>query len=134
MISKTTLIAFLPCIVAACQNGPYEPVGVTSLQFDDVVVPSGFRLQDDESHSREDATFRTGHWLYYGGMHVDEAAMHVTRHMPRHSWSCTVDEQLEEEGKHLRFERGIYTADYRLRRQDGRTEMTVDYETDYTRR
>jgi hypothetical protein len=44
------------------------------------------------------------------------------------------NEAIADDGVRLRFERGIYSADYLIRRQDGVTHMLVDYATDYSRR
>ena len=53
--------------------------------------------------------------------------------MGRHSWRLVDTKQVEDSGKRLQFERGIYSADY-LFQPDGKlTRMTVDYKTDYTR-
>ena len=121
--------------VAACQLGTDADVGVDSRQFTDVAVPSGFRLQDraHESYSRIEASWRHAHLVYKGNDDITDAAAYVVRSMPRHSWS-KVDEVNTEEERRLRFERGIYSADYVFTRRDGMTQMVVDYATDYSKR
>jgi hypothetical protein len=99
-------------------------------------VPSGFRLRDrsNESYSREEATWRHARFVYSGSEYVAEASAYVKQHMPRHSWQMVSNEAIADDGVRLRFERGIYSADYLIRRQDGTTHMVVDYATDYSRR
>jgi hypothetical protein len=58
----------------------------------------------------------------------------VQGRMPHHSWKLISQETVEDDGVHLRFERGIYSADYLISRRDGTTHMVVDYATDYSRR
>lgn len=139
MTTKTILTAFLLtfCLVpSACQMSANGPSAVNSRQFQDVVVPSGFRLRDraHESFSREEASWRHGRFVYAGSDYVAEASAYVKQHMPRHSWQMVSNEAIAEDGVRLRFERGIYSADYLIRRLDGTTHMVVDYATDYSRR
>ncbi len=125
------------CTMAfACQGSAYRPSAVDATQFKDVVVPDGFVLKDrrHESYSRVEASWRQGHFVYTGGAGVDEAASYVELSMPRHSWQKVSEQAVGDGGKKIRFERGIYSADYTFRRQDGMTQMVVDYATDYTRR
>ena len=139
MTKKTILTAFLAmfCLVASsCQTASREPSGVDSRQFQDVVVPSGFRLRDraHESFSREEATWRHGRFVYSGSEYVDAASAYVVQQMPRHSWKLVSQEAVADDGVRLRFERGIYSADYLISRRDGTTHLVVDYATDYSRR
>jgi len=139
MTTKTILAAFLVmfCLVASgCQTGANGPTGVNSRQFQDVVVPDGFRLRDraHESFSREEATWRHGRFVYSGSAYVNEASAYVQGRMPHHSWKLISQEAVAEDGVRLRFERGIYSADYLISRRDGTTHMVVDYATDYSRR
>ncbi|MGK0153715.1 MAG: hypothetical protein ACI9SE_000663 [Neolewinella sp.] len=139
MTTKTILTAFLltlSLVPSACQSGANGPSAVNSRQFQDVVVPSGFRLRDrsNESYSREEATWRHARFVYSGSEYVAEASAYVKQHMPRHSWQMVSNEAIADDGVRLRFERGIYSADYLIRRQDGTTHMVVDYATDYSRR
>ena len=139
MTTKTILTAFLLtcCLVpSACQIGAGGPLSANSRQFQDVVVPSGFRLRDrsNESFSREEATWRHGRFVYLGSEYVAEATAYVQQHMPRHSWQMVSNDAVADDGVRLRFERGIYSADYMISRRDGVTHMVVDYATDYSRR
>ncbi|MCK5942176.1 MAG: hypothetical protein KAI24_09420 [Planctomycetes bacterium] len=138
MTDKTSLMALLALLGVlsqSCQNGPNEAPEVDSRQFQDYVVPSGFRLQDrrHESFSREEASWRYAHYVYTGSDQVDVAASYVQANMGRHSWQLVGAEDVDETSKRLRFQRGIYATDYLFRRADGVTQMIVDYTTDYTR-
>jgi len=139
MTDKTSLFALLAltCVfLQSCQTGPNEPPAVDSRQFQDLVVPSGFRLKDrvHESFSREVETWRNGHYVYSGRPDVASAAAYVEANMGRHSWSLVAsDDDGDETTKRLQFERGIYSADYTFERADGFTKMVVDYTTDYSR-
>ncbi len=110
--------------------------GVTSGQFQDVVVPTGFRLRDaaHESFSREEAGWRQGHFVYLGAVKIEEALGYVRQRMSQHSWTMVAEGAVDEAGTLLRFERGVYSADYTFLRRDGSTEMVVDYATNYSRR
>lgn len=122
------------CSCAAEQSR--ENDGVSASQFKDVVVPAGLRLLDGahESHSIEAASWRLGHFVYSGSVPDEEAASYVRQRMPQHNWELVVDERVDENTTKLRFLRGHYAAEYRFIRQDGRTQMVVDYQTDYARR
>ena len=138
MTKKTCLFAaFALCglLSQSCQMGPKEAPEVDSKQFQDYVVPSGFRLKDrqHESYSREVASWRHGHYIYAGREKVPAAASYVEANMGRHSWTLVGNEELEENGRRLQFQRGIYTADYVFQRKGSTTRMTVDYKTDYSR-
>ena len=136
-----------PALVAALVAGagflgscsstqPREDDGVSASQFKDVVVPAGFRLLDDahESHSIEAASWRLAHYVYTGTVPGEEATSYVRQRMPQHNWELVADEKVDENTTRLRFLRGHYAAEYRFIRQDGRTQMVVDYQTDYSRR
>ena len=120
----------------SCQNGPDDGPAVDSRQFQDVAVPDGFRLRDrhHESWSREDASFRRGHFVYVGPASIEAAATYGLQRMPHHSWQLLEDGEATEAGKSMRFERGIYSAVYQFTHGEGVTQMVVDYDTDYTRR
>ena len=138
MINKTILIAVLAlsgALSQSCQMSPNEPPGVDSKQFQDYVVPSGFRLKDrkHESYAREVASWRHGHYVYSGSSKVAAAASYVEANMGRHSWRLVTNEEVDEKSKRLQFERGIYTTDYLIQRDGNVTRITVDYKTDYTR-
>ncbi|MGC6486233.1 MAG: hypothetical protein ACON4Z_01180 [Planctomycetota bacterium] len=138
MNQKTTLTAaltLLGALMQSCQMGPNVPPEVHSRQFQDYVVPSGFRLKDQEhqSYAREVASWRHGHYVYSGQEDVTLAASYVEANMGRHNWQLRETEDLDGNGKRLQFERGIYTADYEFSRNGNITKMTVDYKTDYSR-
>lgn len=120
----------------ACATDPATAHGVSAVQFQDVVVPTGMRLKDGahESYSREEAGWRHGHFEYVGQTDPGAAADYVRERMPQHSWSKVQDETVAEAGLRMRFERGIYRADYTISRNEGSTVMVVDYTTDYARR
>jgi hypothetical protein len=130
-IGVTLLLALAACGAA----DPARAHGVSAVQFQDVVVPSGLRLVDDahRSHSRQEVDWRMGHFEYVGQVDIVPAANYVRERMPQHSWSKVRDEVTDTETK-LRFERGNYAADYSFTRSEGATVMVVDYRTDYTRR
>lgn len=124
-------------LIAACQSpDPSRDHGVNAVQFQDVVVPSGMRLREDghESHSRDDAGHRQAHYVYTGQSRVEDAVAYVRQRMPQHSWAMVSEENSDDAGVRLRFERGIYRADYSFTRSEGATVMIVDYTTDYSRR
>ncbi len=138
MTNKTTLIAALTLLGAltqSCQMGPNEAPDVDSRQFQDYVVPSGFRLRDreHESYARQVASWRHGHYVYSGQEDLSLAASYVEANMGRHNWRLCGTEELDGDGKRLQFARGIYTADYEFSRNGNVTKMTVDYKTDYSR-
>jgi hypothetical protein len=112
-----------------------EGYGVSATQFQDMIVPTGFQLRDKghESYSREEVGWRQGHFVYSGADPMEAALAYVRQHMPRHSWQIVKDEALED-SVHLRFERGVYSADYTFSRREGATQMVVVYNTDYSRR
>ena len=66
---STALLAAALALLAACESSdPRNTFGVTAGQFQDVVVPTGLRLRDraNESHSRDEAGWRTAHLVYTG--------------------------------------------------------------------
>ncbi len=131
----TLLVA--PIGLAACAGGAGEvDTGVSSRQFQDMVVPQGFRLQDGahQSHSREEGDWRMGRFYYSGAAQIVDAAGYVKQRMPQHNWVLETEELGESMQGRLRFARGRYTAEYTFTRLEGTTQMVVDYQTDYTRR
>jgi hypothetical protein len=123
------------CTLAGCATEPGNH-DVSAVQFQDVVVPTGLRLREGahESYSREEASWRLGHFEYVGQTDVLAAADYVRERMPQHSWAKVQDEGQGETILRMRFERGIYRADYSFTRSEGSTIMVVDYTTDYARR
>jgi hypothetical protein len=124
-------------ILGGCQSAANQANhGVSATQFQDMVVPAGLRLRDNahESYSRQEAGWRLGHFVYEGSTGIEEAMGYVRERMPQHNWAKVRDESTADEVTHLRFERGVYSADYTFQRRAGLTRMTVVYNTDYTRR
>jgi hypothetical protein len=110
-------------------------LGVSSVQFHDVVVPDGLRLIDDaaQSYSREEAGWRHGRFVYAGATRVAEAAAYVRMRMPQHGWQLVADEAVDEATSRVRFARGHYVTEYMFVQNEGSTQMMVDYRTDYAR-
>lgn len=131
------LAALSACLfgLGACAVEPDESTTVQAVQFQDVVVPDGMRIREGQhqSYSREEAGWRHARFEYAGQVEVTTAADYVRERMPQHGWSKAQDEAAEAATK-IRFERGIYRAEYTFSRSDGATVMVVDYTTDYTRR
>ncbi len=134
--------AWLPVVfigllhVAGCASKQQrEGYGVSATQFQDMVVPDGFRLRDDahESYAREEGGWRHGHFVYSSNGDLEPALNYVRQNMPRHRWQIMKDDVVEG-AVHLRFERGAYSADYTFIRREGATQMVVEYSTDYSRR
>lgn len=127
-------ISSLAALAAACA-GAAADVGVGANQFQDMVVPEGFRLLDDshQSHSREAGDWRFGKFCYRGSVAIADAVAYLKQRMPQHGWVSEAEDLQPTEGK-LRFARGRYVADYHFTRQEGSTSMVVDYLTDYSRR
>lgn len=135
-LSAATLALGLGVLFAACETRAATADGVNSMQFQDVVVPDGLRILDSEhqSYSRQEASWRQGHFVYLGATPVADAANYVRTRMPQHSWQMVADQATDEGVVKLGFVRGAYVADYVFERRDGRTQMIVDYKTDYSRR
>src|SRR5436190_8129272 len=127
-------VVALVALLGACQSpDPSREHGVSAVQFQDVVVPSGMQLRDEahESHSRDDAGHKQAHYVYTGEMRVEDAITYVRQRMPQHNWTMVSEDKSDDAGVRLRFERGIYRADYSFTRSEGATVMVVDYSTDY---
>jgi hypothetical protein len=135
-LQRAAVCAWMFAMLTACATDPASINGVSAVQFQDVVVPSGMRLREEahESYSRDDAGTRNGHFVYTGQADVATVANYVRERMPQHNWTKVQDEDGQEIGLRLRFERGIYRADYSITRSDGSTMMVVDYVTDHSRR
>ena len=135
-LPRAFVCAWMFGLLSACATDPASNNGVTAMQFQDVVVPSGMRLREEahESYSREEAGWRHGHFVYTGQTEVATIANYERERMPQHKWTKVLDEEGQEIGLRLRFERGRYRADYTFTRSDGSTMMVVDYVTDGPRR
>jgi hypothetical protein len=89
-----------------------------------------------QSHSVEAASWRQGRFVYGGLVAPADAASYVRERMPLHNWELVKDETTETQPitTTLRFVRGDYVAEYAFTRVEGRTQLVVDYDTNYTRR
>jgi hypothetical protein len=126
-----TLFGLAGCQTAdANHNGD---LGVSSVQFQDIAIPAGLKLVErfHESHSREVAGWRFGHYEYVGQTTMPEACAHVLERMPQHDWKVVVDDASQANARHLQFKRGAYVVDYRLDRIDGQTQLVVEYDTQF---
>ena len=130
------LVACVVAVSGCASPDPTTAYGVSAVQFQDVVVPAGLQLRDaaHESHSRVEAAWRKAHFIYSGQTTVQAAASYVRERMPQHNWTMVGEEPVEESGVKLRFERGVYSAEYVFSRADGATQMVVDYDTQFQRR
>src|SRR5712691_8766055 len=130
---KCSLLLLCACkysgSTAVVPTAPEQGDGVSAIQFQDIVVPDGLKLRDSyhESYSIEETGWRLGHFVYSGLPHLEESSAHVISRMPQHSWSLLADEKTDESTRKLRFARGRYFADYSFRRQDGITQLVIDY-------
>lgn len=124
-------------LIAACQTPEKHAFGVSAVQFQDVVVPSGFKLHDagHESYAREEAGWRQAHLVYHGAAKIEDAMGYVRQRMRQHNWTALTEESLADSGVRIRFERGVYSADYTFSEsREGSTQMIVDYKTDYAKK
>lgn len=139
MKRSVSCVALVVCAVALSSCASPDPAtayGVSAVQFQDVVVPAGMTLRDSahESHSRVEAAWRKAHFIYTGQPSVQAAVAYVRERMPQHNWTMVTEEQMEEGGVKIRFERGVYSAEYVLSRTEGATLMVVDYDTQFQHR
>jgi hypothetical protein len=132
----TFLLAFLPACKAPPTDTGSGDRGVSAIQFQDIVVPTGLKLQEGnhESHSVEESGWRFGHFVYTGQPRVDETSAYVLERMPQHAWSLAGDEAPDASTRRLKFVRGRYLADYTIQRVEGVTHMIVDYRTQVSSR
>jgi hypothetical protein len=130
-MKRSSLVALFALALVCCRSQDRSEYGVASEQFPDMVVPEHFRIQDEhhQSYSTEEAGWRHGHFVYTGPAHVDEACAYLLQRMPQHQWTLEADNKPDETTRTLRFSRGRYVTDYVVSRQEGRTQMVVDYRT-----
>ena len=119
----TALMAF-----AACRSLPDD--GVSAVQFSDLATPPWMTLREanHESHSVEvpEADWRMGHFEYHGRRGVEEACAYILDHLDQRDWTLELNTS-EGDDRVMRFTRDVYEAVYRVRRNDGVTELVVDY-------
>ncbi|MCA8951396.1 MAG: hypothetical protein KDE27_17950 [Planctomycetes bacterium] len=125
----------IAAMTGGCSGMPHGQDGVTAVQFPDMVVPAGLHLVDraHESHSLEAASWRQGRFVYSGNVRAEDAAAYVRQQMPRHNWELVLDDAVDPNAAKLRYVRGYYAAEYSFSRVEGRTQLVVDYGTDYSR-
>lgn len=120
--------------LAACESTESDhngDLGISAVQFQDLVVPQGMKLVERfaESHSREAAGWRYGHFEYVGQTQIQDACAHLLERMPQHSWQVIKDDASTPQARHIQFKRGAYVVDYRFERNFGETHMVIDYDT-----
>lgn len=116
---------------AACST-PGLGDGVQALQFADIPVPAGMRLQDEyhASDSLQIGDYRYANFLYAGGISVAEASSYMRERMPQHAWQLVDESGDPQSGQLLRFERGRYRADCQLTRRNARTTLQISVRTE----
>ena len=129
--SVPTLLGLLFAACESTETNHSGDLGTSAVQFQDIVVPQGLKLVERfaESHSREAAGWRYGHFEYVGQTTIQEACSHLLDRMPQHSWQLVSDKSDDPKTRHIQFKRGAYVVDYRLERNFGETHMVVDYDT-----
>lgn len=126
--SATTLLLLL---LAACRSSePSDGFGVRAIQFQDVVVPDGFRLGPDSNSNVGAGGYRFGRFVYTGTPRVEDASAYVLDRMPQHAWTLASNSAPDQFSRVLRFNRGSYQATYTIRREEGITRIVVDYVTE----
>lgn len=135
LVLRGTFSALLALGLGACStvdtDNPSGDLGISAVQFQDVAIPAGMKLVErfHESHSREAAGWRYGHFEYVGQTTLPEACNYLLERMPQHRWQPTADEAVEASTRRLQFKRGAYVVDYRFERIDGETHLVIDYDT-----
>ena len=135
LVIRGTFSALLALGLGACStvdaDNPSGDLGISAVQFQDLAIPAGMKLVErfHESHSREAAGWRYGHFEYVGQTTVPEACNYLLERMPQHRWEPTADEAVEASSRRLQFKRGAYVVDYRFERIDGETHLVIDYDT-----
>jgi hypothetical protein len=106
-------------------------IEVSAAQFQDVPVPAGFRLVDrhHESHSLELGPYRYGEFRYVGNAPVVTTVPYVLERMAQHAWALVERVGEGTDSQRLVFERDDYRSEFRVFRQDSRTQIEVDVRT-----
>jgi hypothetical protein len=117
-----------------CASEKPADLGVTSVQFEDVRVPTSMKLVSTtgRSHSNQaGAEYRYGDFGYEGRTPVEECAEYLSDTMPQHRWQLVSDQGLgaPTDPRILRFERGVYEATYTIERIGSNTRMQVQLRT-----
>lgn len=118
-------------LLAACAGTRATDLGIQSVQFEDVRVPTRMRLvaEDARSHSVSvGSDYRYGDFEYVGSVPIEACADYLAQTMPQHRWTLVEDTGGGPE-RTIRFERGIYDATYTIERKESTTRMTVALRT-----
>ncbi|MEY2982436.1 MAG: hypothetical protein ACO4CT_00595 [Planctomycetota bacterium] len=111
------------------QDGSAEAAsGQTPVQFSDIPVPDGMKLQQDlhQSHSFELGQFRVADLHYFGNLPVSEISDYLKARMPQHGWSLE-SESADPGARKLLFVRGRQKATCAIRLDEiGVTRMHVE--------
>ena len=102
--------------LCSCDTPPPPDDGVGAIQFDDIPVPDGMKLQE-HNHKSDSAVigeFRYANFVYTGTVPVAEVSAYLRDRMPQHRWHLTRDEVKPSGEEYLRFRRGKYVADCSL--------------------
>lgn len=132
-IQRAFAVLVLAVAPSACvgldQDGSAEAAsGQTPVQFSDIPVPDGMKLQQDlhQSHSFELGQFRVADLHYFGNLAVAEISDYLKARMPQHGWSLEA-ENAEPDSRKLLFVRGRQKATCAIRVDDiGVTRMHVE--------
>jgi hypothetical protein len=116
--------------LAACQS-PRLRDGVQALQFADIPVPAGMRLQDENhaSDSLEIGDYRYANFVYAGSAPIGAVSAYMLERMPQHAWMLVEQAGSTNGVLTLRFQRGRYWADCQLSRASSRTRMAIAVRT-----
>jgi len=102
--------------------------GVSAIQFEDIPVPDGLRLQEraHSSDSLELGEYRYANFSYVGGVPVAEVSSYLRDRMPQHKWTLLAEETDPDGNDTLSFRRGKYTAECRLQHEESSARTTLD--------
>ena len=108
-------VALVSCAGAGGDGSAEEVSGLTPVQFDDIPVPDGMRLDVNlhESHSFEVGSFRIGEFHYSGTMSPKAVEDYMRQRMPLHDWRI-VDETRADKRVDITFRRMPHRADCRI--------------------
>lgn len=101
-IGPFTVSLAVSVLLGACtgmnRDGSTEQAsGLTAVQFADIPVPDGMKLQTglNESHSYESGQFRFADLFYFGNLPTAEVTDYMKRRMALHGWQL-IDEKTGE--------------------------------------
>jgi hypothetical protein len=104
-------VAPVACVGLDNDGSAEAASGQTPVQFSDIPVPDGMKLQQDlhQSHSFELGQFRVADLHYFGNLPIAEIADYLKARMPQHGWSLEA-EGAEPSARKLLFVRGRQKA------------------------